>query len=110
MTSPRMLAVIAASALTCSGAVTVAMAQKATNIPADPPDGRVYAFHSQRSGGCPSLDWHVVLEPNNSLSGFIATDDMSKVFRVSGTLGPDRTFRLNGKEIGGAGTTGTVDG
>jgi len=35
---------------------------------------------------------------------------MSRVFRVSGTVGPDRGFHLSGKEIGGTGATGTVDG
>ena len=105
MTSARILAAIVASTLACSAAV--AMAQESPDTPAK---GRLYSFHSRPSGGCPSLDWHVVLGSDNSLSGLIATHDMSKVFRVSGTLGPDRTFHLNGKEVGGAGRTGTVDG
>ena len=107
MTSARMLAAIAASALACSDALTVAMAQQSPDIL---PPGRMYAFHSRPSDGCPSLDWHMVLQSDNHLSGLIATDDMSKVFRVSGTLGRNRAFHLNGEEIGGAGRTGTVDG
>ena len=106
MISARLLYAIAASALACSGASTQAMAQQSP----DSLTGRVYAFHSLPSGGCPSLDWHVVMESDNRLSGLIATNDMSKVFRVTGTVGPDRTFHLNGTEVGGAGRTATVDG
>jgi hypothetical protein len=106
MTSARMLAAIAASALACSAPLTVAMAQQPPDLPA----GRLYIFHSRPHDGCPSLDWHVVLGSDNSLSGLIATNDMSRVFRISGTLKPDRTFHLTGKEVGGAERTGTVDG
>jgi len=100
----RMLYAIAASALACSSASTQAKAQQSP----DTLTGRVYSFHSLPSGGCPSLDWHVVLESDNRLSGLIATGD--KVFRVSGTVGPDRNFHLNGNEVGGTGRTATVDG
>jgi len=105
MKSVRRLVAVAACAL-APGAFTQAKAQQVPNLPA----GRVYSFHSQSSGACPSLDWHVVLGSDNRLSGFIARDNMSNLFRVSGAVGPDSTFHLNGKEVGGAGRTATVDG
>jgi len=71
--------------------------------------GRVYSFHSQPSGSCPSLDWHVVVGANGTLSGVVGTNNMSTVFRVSGTVAKGK-FHLDGKEIGGSGRTGTIDG
>jgi hypothetical protein len=71
--------------------------------------GRLYAFHTKAVGGCPALDWHVVVGENNTLSGMIGVNDMKTVFLVSGTYGADRKFRLDGKEIGGT-RTGSING
>ena len=29
------------------------------------PQGRIYVLHSKAAGGCPSLDWHIVVEAND---------------------------------------------
>jgi len=109
MISGRICAVIMAAALFSGGGLNAALAQQPAQQPADPLYGRVYSFHSQASGTCPSLDWHMVVESNGTLSGLIGTDNMSTVFRVSGTVAKGK-FHLDGKEVGGAGRTSTIDG
>jgi hypothetical protein len=72
---------------------------------------QLYAFHSPPVvGGCPGLDWHVTLEPNNTLEGFVAWDQGKHLARLEGTLNKDRSFQLDAKEIGGQGRTATVVG
>ena len=105
MAFPRIPAAILAGALVAGGSV-VALA-----APGDVPVymGRVYSLHTGATGGCPSLDWHVVVGANNTLNGMIASNSINKVFRVTGSIGPGRKFHLDGTEVGGTGT-GTVDG
>ena len=101
MVSPKM---IAASALAIAATCGAASAQGVA------PPGRVYAFHSQASGPCPSLDWHVVVGPNNSLSGMLAWDDMKAMAHVTGSVTPARTFTMTAKEVGGQGRTANITG
>ena len=93
MISPKM---IAASALAIAATCGAASAQGVA------PPGRVYAFHSQASGPCPALDWHVVVGPNNSLSGMLA--------HVTGSVTPARTFTMTAKEVGGQGRVANITG
>ena len=51
----------------------------------------------------------MVVGANGTLSGVVGTNNMSTVFRVSGTVAKGK-FHLDGKEIGGSGRTGTIDG
>ena len=68
-------------------------------------------FHSSAQGGCPSLDWHVVVGENNTLDGMIAWDDMKAMARATGSINPTaRTFAMQAHEVGGQGRTATVDG
>ena len=79
MVSPKMIAAsVLAIAATCGAASAQGVA----------PPGRVYAFHSQASGQCPALDWHVVVGPNNTLSGMLAWDDMKAMAHVTGSVTP----------------------
>lgn len=71
--------------------------------------GRVYSLHTDGVGGCPSLDWHIVVGENHTLSGMIGADNMSVMFHVTGTYSADGTFHLDGKEVGGS-RTGAVNG
>ncbi len=77
---------------------------------AQQPNGRLYAFHSAPTGACPGMDWHVVLQPDQSLVGFIAWDDMKHVAKVSGKLETGRMFQMAAVEEGGAERKGTVKG
>ena len=75
------------------------------------PPGRLYAFHSGAGGGCPGLDWHIVVEPNNDLAGVIAWNNMQSLARVTGNV--DRqtgAFTLTAREQGGQGRTATATG
>jgi hypothetical protein len=74
------------------------------------PEGRVYAFHSNPDGTCPTLDWHLVTGPGGELSGMISWDGMKSMAHVTGTIGPDRTFKLTAREVGGQRRTATVTG
>ncbi len=77
---------------------------------AQKPAGRLYAFHSAQTGACPAMDWHIVLNPDNSLAGFVAWDEMKHLARVSGKLETGRIFHLNAVEEGGKERKGTVSG
>jgi hypothetical protein len=75
------------------------------------PPGRVYTFHSGPQSGCPSLDWHVVLEPGGDLSGMIAWNNMQSIARASGKVNPGTgAFQMTATEVGGQGRTATITG
>ena len=101
MRSGRWITAIAVGALSASAACGMAWAQASV--------GSVYVFHSKAMGGCPSLDWHVVVGPNNTLAGMIAWDDMKAMAHATGTMGGGK-FTMTAKEVGGQGRTATVDG
>jgi hypothetical protein len=66
------------------------------------PQGRIYVLHSPAAGACPSLDWHVVVEPNDILAGMIAWDDMKTMARATGKVDrPNHTFTMTAVEMGG---------
>jgi hypothetical protein len=96
---------IAASALAVAATCGIASAQTV-------PEGRIFAFHSQATGSCPSLDWHLVVGQNNALSGILAWDDMKSIAKVTGSIGPNRTFKLTGTRVSGGPSQGgaTIDG
>ena len=99
------IAVIALSAV-----VSLSTAQ-AQRIPRHPTaKAQLYAFHTRPASGCPGLDWHVTVEPDNSISGFVAWDRMQHMARLEGTIARDRTFKLNAQEVGGTGKTAIVSG
>jgi hypothetical protein len=96
-------------ALTAAGGVASAQ-QPAYDLP----PGRLYAFHSGAGGGCPGLDWHMVVEPNNALTGIIAWNNMQSMAHVTGSVNKQTgAFELTAHEVGGqartATATGTVD-
>ncbi len=82
----------------------------AGSVSAQPAKGRLYAFHSAPTGACPGMDWHVVLQPDQSLDGFIAWDGMKHIAKVSGKLETGRVFHMTAVEQGGAERKGTVKG
>ena len=72
---------------------------------------QLYAFHSPPVvGGCPGLDWHITLEPDNRLDGFVAWDRGQHIAKLEGALKKDRTFEMNAVEVGGQGRKATVSG
>ena len=75
------------------------------------PEGRLFAFRSTAQGACPPLDWHVVVGPNNTLSGMISWDSMKSMAHATGTINPTaRTFAMQAHEVGGQGRSATIDG
>jgi hypothetical protein len=71
---------------------------------------RIFTFHANASGGCPDLDWHVVLAPDDTVTGMIGWQNMQQLVRVTGKLDrAKKTFSLTGKEAGGN-RTATIDG
>ena len=96
--------------LTRLSLVSLASIAALNPVLAQPAKGRLYAFHSSPTGACPGMDWHVVLAPDQSLTGFIAWDGMKHFAKVSGKLESGRRFEMAAVEQGGAGRTGTVKG
>ncbi len=75
------------------------------------PVGRVYTLHSAPAGGCPALDWHIVVEPNDTLVGMIAWDNMQTIARASGTVNrKDHTFSMIATALGGSTRKATIQG
>lgn len=75
------------------------------------PEGSVYVLHSKATGGCPSLDWYIVVEANGTLAGMIAWDDMETMTKATGIVDrPHHTFTMIATEIGGRARTATVEG
>jgi hypothetical protein len=71
----------------------------------------LYAFHTGRAvGGCPGLDWHITLEPDRSLVGFVSWDHGQHIAKLAGTLNKNNEFEMDAKEVGGAGRTAVVKG
>lgn len=100
---------LATSALVIAATCGVAAAQMTpTEIL---PEGRLYVFHSKAQGGCPELDWHIVVGHNNALSGMIGWDDMQHIARATGAYAPtSRTFEMNAKEVGGEAREAKITG
>lgn len=84
----------------------------ATAMPALAQQNReqLYAFHTSSIGGCPGLDWHVVVAPNRALSGIVAWDNMKHMATLNGTLEANGAFLIKAKEQGGAQRSATVKG
>jgi hypothetical protein len=95
------LATAAAIAIAIAGATATAQRSQ---------EPRIFTFHANASGGCPDLDWHVVLAPDDTLTGMIGWQNMQQLVRVTGKLDrAKKTFSLTGKEQGGD-LTATIDG
>jgi hypothetical protein len=92
-------------------AVSVFAAWTASASAQSVPAGSYYSFHSAKQGGCPALDWHIVVGANGALSGMIAWDDMKAMAHAEGTVNMQaKTFQMSAKEVGGQGRTATVTG
>ena len=93
---------IAAVALTAVASLSPALAQN---------KGTLYAFHTNPGvGGCPGLDWHITVAPDNKLTGFVAWDAGSHMAKLDGEINKDRAFEMAAQEVGGAGRKATVKG
>jgi len=99
---------IAAGLLALTAATGVATAQKPFRLPA----GRLYVFHSGPRSGCPGVDWYIVAEAGDTLTGFIAWNNLQSLARATGTLNRRAgTFEMTAHEVGGRtelSVTGTV--
>lgn len=93
-------------------ACVIALAATASLSPAaaQQAKGGLYVYHTGPSGGCPGLDWHIVTEPDGSLMGFVAWDQMKHMARLDGMMNKDRSFKMDAKEVGGSGRNATVSG
>ena len=106
MTATKQL-VTALLALTAATGVARAQQPSAYSLP----PGRLYAFHSGPGGGCPGLDWHIVVEADNALAGIIAWNNMQSLAHVTGTVNRQTgDFQMTAHEEGGQGRTATVAG
>jgi len=101
----RVIKYLGVGVLALAGLAASASAQ--TTQP--PPPGRVYVFHSSAQGGCPALDWHIVVGVNGALSGMIAWDDMKAMAHATGSVAAGKV-QMTATEVGGQGRTATVDG
>jgi hypothetical protein len=104
---------LAMVAVACTPSPSTSPAASMANVAAEQqlPAGRIYVFHSTAQASCPSLDWHIVLEPGGALSGIIGWNDMKSLARASGALNMQTgTFQMTAKETAGQGRTATIKG
>jgi hypothetical protein len=114
---PMRLIAAAALAITLAGCATSAPQQPAPQQPVQQqlPPTRVYALHSASQGGCPGLDWHIVLGADGGLNGMISWNNMQSAAHASGSVNAQAgTFLMTATELptsaGGMGRTVTIDG
>ena len=95
------------------GTAVVALVLAASLNPsmAQPKTAQLYAYHTSAVvGGCPGLDWHITVEPDNKLVGFVAWDRGLHMARLDGSINKDRSFEMAAAEVGGAGRKAMVSG
>jgi hypothetical protein len=61
-----------------------------------------YNLSTPKSGTCPGIDWHVVVDADRSIAGNLSWDRMRHTATLAGTLKPDNTFELTASEVGGS--------
>jgi hypothetical protein len=91
----------------------IALSAAASLGPAFAQSGKaqLYAFHTGAvAGGCPGLDWHITVEPDNSLVGFVAWDKGQHIAKLQGKINKNRTFEMDAQEVGGQGRKAAVKG
>jgi len=106
MRSKTIATAVMAGAFLCGGAWNAAFAQQTS----PPVEGTVFTVHAPKVGTCPSLDWHVWVGPNGTLSGIVSTDQTTHIWRVTGMLEGNHTFHLDTREVGGEQKVGSLDG
>jgi hypothetical protein len=103
----KMVRLIAAGLLTLTAATGASPEQKPFRLPT----GRLYVFHSGPRSGCPGVDWYIVAEAGDTLTGFIAWNNMQSLARATGTLNRrTSTFEMTAHEVGGQDRTVMVTG
>ena len=102
MKSGKVLAKLTVAALAAATLLAPALAQSRK--------GGVYVYHSKPIGKCPGLDWHINLDPNGQLVGFVSWDRMQHMAHLEGSLQKDGDFQMNAKETGGAARQAVVKG
>ena len=91
--------------------IAAAIAGGAAHAQAPAAKERVFSFHSDATSmSCPSLDWHVVVATNYTVTGMIGWQDMGAIARVTGSMDPKtKTYQLTANEVGGS-RTATITG
>jgi hypothetical protein len=75
------------------------------------PKGQVYVLHSRAAGGCPALDWHILVEANGILAGMISWNGMKTMARATGSVNKQHhTFTMIATEMGGEARRARIDG
>ncbi len=71
----------------------------------------MYVLHSKAIGTCPSLDWHIAAQPDGTLSGLIAWDNMNSIAKATGRVDrQNRTFSMTAIVVGAEERKAAIDG
>ena len=63
--------------------------------------GLWYNLHTNPVGTCPGIDWHVVVDADKNIAGYLSWDRMKHSAKLSGTLNADDTFHVVATEVDG---------
>jgi hypothetical protein len=84
---------VAAVVLSTAASLSPALAQSGA--------AGLYSYHTNPVvGGCPGLDWHITVAPDDSLTGFVAWDQGKHIAKLAGSINKQRTFEMNAEEVG----------
>lgn len=101
------IGVLSAGMAACGGILPTHPCSAASDVTL----GQYYSLTTMPKAGCPGLDWHVVVDADRQIDGFVAWDKMKHSAKLSGTLNTDDSFKMVGDEVGGtkkASITGNV--
>jgi hypothetical protein len=63
--------------------------------------GQWYSIYTPQSAACPRLEWRFVVDPQRTISGFLAPDGQPRIASLSGLLNPDDSFRITVTDLAG---------
>lgn len=102
--------------LACAGLAAVGLAVVAPVLSAQagvPSTDTLYDTKTEARGGCPAMDWHVMVHPDKTVNGIVSWDGSKHMAHLTGTMDNKGAFKANAVESEGNKSypvTGTVDG
>lgn len=86
-----------AAAVACAGIIPLCP----NDATAQPYVGQWFLLHTNPHNGCQGLDWHLLVDADHEMYGFVAWDRMKHSAKLTGKSNGDGTFTLVGEEVGG---------
>lgn len=102
--------------LACAGLAVIGLSVAVPIMSAQagvPSQDALYDTKTEARGGCPAMDWHVMVHPDKSVNGIVSWDGARHMAHLTGTMDNMGAFKANAVESGTSKSypvTGTIDG